>query len=90
MGKYQPVLYHRVLSWKCARVRRTIRELGVEVELREVMLSPRYREELRQAAGEVEVPCLVIADTVIRRADEIEKYLRLRYGERPPDAARRA
>jgi glutaredoxin len=83
MGAYRPILYHRVLSWKCARVRRTIRRLGLEVELRDVMLSPRHREELQQTAGDVEVPCLVIGGTIIHRADEIEKYLRLRYGERP-------
>ncbi len=81
MTKYNPILYHRVLSRDCARVRRTIRELGLDVELREVMLSRRYRDELREVAGDVEVPCLVISGTVVRTADEIEKYLRLRYGE---------
>ena len=81
MSHYGPILYHRVLSWECARARRALRRAGVEVELREVMLSPRYKEELRQVTGEVQVPCLVVAGTVIRRADEIEKYLRLRYGD---------
>jgi len=83
VGSYGPILYHHVLSWECARVRRVIRRLGVEVELREVILSPRYRQELRQVVGGVKVPCLVVAGTVICRADEIEKYLRLRYGEQP-------
>jgi glutathione S-transferase len=81
MASYAPVLYHRMLSPTCARLRRTIRGLGVEVELREVLLSRRNRAALREAAGgRVPVPCLVIAGTVVRGADEIEKYLRLRYG----------
>ena len=82
MSHYGPILYHRVLSLECARVRRALRRFGVEVELREVMLSQRHKEELREVAGEVEVPCLVISGTVVCRAEEIEKYLRLRYGER--------
>ncbi len=83
MSHYGPILYHRVLSLECARARRALRRHGVDVELREVMLSPRHKEELRQVTGELEVPCLVISGTVVRRADEIEKYLRLRYGQQP-------
>ncbi len=82
MPHYAPVLYVRLLCPRCARVRRAIRRLGVEVEQREVWLSRRHREELREAAGEVSVPCLVISGTVVREADEIVRYLQLRYGAR--------
>jgi glutathione S-transferase len=82
MASYRPVLYHRVLSLRCARVRRAIRELGVEVELREVLLSRRNRQELLELAGRVQVPCLILPGTVLHEEDEIEKYLRLRYGTR--------
>jgi glutathione S-transferase len=57
--------------------------VGVQVELRGVLLSRRHREELRQLAGTVRVPCLVISGTVVREVEEIEKYLRLRYGVGP-------
>jgi glutathione S-transferase len=81
VSSYEPVLYHRLLCRRCARVRRAIRDLGVEVELRSV-LSRRHREELRQLAGQVRVPCLVVSGEVVGEVDEIEKYLRLRYGSR--------
>jgi glutathione S-transferase len=80
MSSYRPVLYHRLLSPSCSRVRRAIRELGVDVELREVLLSRRHRRELRRIAGRVRVPCLVLPGTVLSEETEIEKYLRLRYG----------
>ena len=83
MSTYRPVLYHRPLCRRCARVKRALRQLGVAVELRGVLLSRRHREELRQLAGAVRVPCLVVSGTVVREVEEIEKYLRLRYGVRP-------
>jgi glutathione S-transferase len=82
MSSYGPVLYHRQLCRRCARVRRALRQAGVDVELRSVLLSRRHRDELRLLAGEVRVPCLVISGTVVYDVEEIEKYLRLRYGER--------
>ncbi len=83
MASYRPVLFHRVLSPSCARVRRTIAALGVDVELREVLLSRRNRHALRELAGHVRVPCLVLPDAErLEEEAEIEKYLRLRYG--PP------
>jgi glutaredoxin len=82
MANYLPIFYHRVLSSDCARIKRTIRSLGVEVEMRNVLLSRKNRKELRQKAGQIQVPCLVVSDTVVKEAEEIEKYLYLRYGER--------
>ncbi len=81
MPSYGPVLYHRLLCPYCARVKRIIRRLGVQVELREVLLSRRNRAELRELAGQVRVPCLVVSGTVVREPDEIMKYLELRYGD---------
>jgi glutathione S-transferase len=81
MADYRPVLYHSQLSADCVRVRRALRCLGVEVDVRNVLLSLRHRAELRRIAGDTRVPCLVIAGTVVREPDEILKYLRLRYGE---------
>jgi glutathione S-transferase len=83
MARYRPVLYHRLLSPSCARVRRTILELGLDVELREVLLSRTNRHALRALTGHVRVPCLVLPDAErLEEEAEIDKYLRLRYG--PP------
>jgi glutathione S-transferase len=84
MGNYGLILYHRPLCRRCARIRRTLRDLGaeVEVELRSIAFSRRHREELRNVAGQMRVPCLVIAATALCEVEEIEKYLRLRYGDR--------
>jgi len=81
MASYRPVLYQSQLSSHCARVRRTLRSLGVEVEVRDVLLSRRNREDLRRIAGDVRVPCLVVCGTAVQGPEEICKYLHLRYGE---------
>ena len=65
-------------------MRRVIHALGLDVELREVLLSRRNRRALRAAAGHVRVPCLVLPDAqTLEEAAEIEKFLRLRYGTPP-------
>jgi glutathione S-transferase len=81
MADYRPVLYHSQISPRCARVRRAIRHLEVEIDLRDILFSRRHRQELVEMIGEVRVPCLIVAGTPVCETDEIEKYLRLRYGE---------
>jgi len=80
MSSYDLILYYRQLCPSCARVKKTLKSLGVEAELRSVLLSRRNRAELLQIAGRVDVPCLVAAGMVVRDEDEIKKYLHLRYG----------
>jgi glutathione S-transferase len=79
MTDYRPILYHRTLSLESLRLRRVIAELRIDVELRDVLLSRRYRDEHEELGG-TSLPCLVLAGTVIEEIDEIVKYLRLRYG----------
>jgi glutaredoxin len=81
MTDYRPVLYHSQLSGDCSRVKRTLRELSVEVEERNVLLSRRHRLELKELSGSAQVPCLVIAEAVVQDAEESIKYLHLRYGD---------
>ena len=76
----RPILYHFPLWPGCARIRHQVQGLGLDVELRDVLLSGRARQELRQAAGGLHLPCLVHGATVVSGADEIDKYLKLRYG----------
>ena len=76
----RPILYQLRLWPGCARIRRRVHSLGLDVEVRDVLLSGRARQELCQAAGGLRVPCLVHSETVVSGADEIDKYLKLRYG----------
>ena len=80
MTDYRPILYHRAISIECLRVRRVINELGVDVEYRDILTSPKNRGELEQIAGKIHVPCLVLGGSVVAHTDQIIKYLRLRYG----------
>jgi glutaredoxin len=82
MADYRPVLFHSQLSTDCLRIKRTIRELKVDVDIRSILVSRRHREELRGIAGSLRVPCLVVAESVVQGVEEIEKYLHLRYGIR--------
>jgi glutathione S-transferase len=53
-------LYHFIGCPYCALVRRAIAELGLEVELRDILESPERRRELALATGRQTVPCLRI------------------------------
>ncbi len=46
----------------CVKTRRAIHTLGVDIELRDINKDTKYREELRQGAGKVKVPCLRIEE----------------------------
>ena len=74
------ILYTIPLWPGCARIRRRAEELGLDADLCDVLTSGQARQELTEAAGGLHVPCLVHGATVIHGADEIEKYLKLRYG----------
>ena len=81
MTDYRPVLYHSLLSAECVRALRAVDGYPeLEVQLKNITLSLRNRRELRERAGSLSVPCLVMSSTVIRGADEIRRYLQLRFG----------
>lgn len=82
MNNYGPILYTRALSLECARVVRAFRDLGVEFETKDVLVSRRNRGELQRLLdGQVRVPCLVLSDAVLTEPEAILRYLRLRYGD---------
>jgi len=80
MPDYHAALYFAPLLPGCARARRAVVRSELDAELRNVLLSGRHLRELVQTSGRISVPCLVVSRTVVRGADEIEKFLRLRYG----------
>ena len=60
-------LYHSPLCSYCLGVRRTIRRLDLNIELRNVTWADAWQDELRREGGKGQVPCLQI-----RHPDRIE------------------
>lgn len=54
-------LYQSSTCWFCAKVRQKMSELGINIEIRDVGASDRFRDELVREAGKSQVPCLRIA-----------------------------
>lgn len=78
--RYRPILYHSPLVADCWRVRREIARLGVNVELRDALVSRRHRREVVDLTGGVHLPCLVLPQTVIADTEAILRFLALRFG----------
>lgn len=80
------VLYHYESCMFCARVRKALAALALEVELRDVLKSPTYRQELIAGGGRSTVPCLRIAasggqpERWMYESADIVRYLGERFG----------
>ena len=55
-------LYQFRLCPFCVKVRRSIRRLNLNIELRDALNDPQHRADLREGGGEVKVPCLAITE----------------------------
>jgi glutathione S-transferase len=55
-------LYNSDACWFCARVRQTIQQLGLDIEIRDAVGNGVHREDLRSGGGKTQVPCLRIED----------------------------
>lgn len=69
----------------CVMARRAIRRLGLNIETRDALLNPEYRQELEQQGGKQQVPCLRISHDDGRvewlyESADIIKYLESRFG----------
>ena len=53
-------LYYSETCWFCARVRQTMKELGLSLELRDIDVDRNRRAELIDGGGKGQVPCLRI------------------------------
>ncbi|MDQ7015640.1 MAG: glutathione S-transferase N-terminal domain-containing protein [Gammaproteobacteria bacterium] len=68
----------------CVKVRRAVRRLGLNIEIRDTRKEGRYRDELLQEGGEIKVPCLRISeeDGSVRwmyESSDIIDYLQQRF-----------
>lgn len=77
-------LYHYDSCPYCAKVRRALDRLGVEVELRDVLEEPDHMQALVAARGRRTVPVLRIhkdgGDEWMPESDDIVRYLERRFG----------
>jgi glutathione S-transferase len=78
-------LYSSETCWFCARVRQTLHELGVAIEVRDVNREPSRRAELVAGGGKVQVPCLRIEGAAgdvqwMYESADIAAYLTRRFG----------
>jgi glutathione S-transferase len=60
-------------------VRNAANELGIEMEMRDIMENPAFRDELMSLAGKTQVPCLVIDGKPMHESDDIVSYLNEHY-----------
>ena len=69
------VLYKYDSCPYCQRVLRAIDKLGLEVEMRDTMMTPAAREELYQRTGRTQVPCLFIDGEALFESMDIVSWL---------------
>ncbi|MEK9658265.1 MAG: glutaredoxin domain-containing protein [bacterium] len=74
-------LYQFHLCPFCVRVRREIRRLNINIELKDAKKSPKDRDALLSGGGKIKVPCLRIEDsknttTWMYESKEINAYLK--------------
>ncbi len=56
------ILYHKLACPFCYLVRHAIDELGLDIEMRDIVENPNFRTELVAGGGMQQVPCLRILD----------------------------
>lgn len=81
------VLYHFPTCPFCLRVRRVIKQLKLDIELRDISRVPEYRTELITNGGRSTVPCLRIQDGEgnaqwMYESSDITRYLVERFGQK--------
>ena len=78
-------LYQSSTCWFCAKVRHTMGQLGVTLDIRDIGESAVHREALLAGGGKSQVPCLRIEDaaggvTWMYESADICAYLEKRFG----------
>ncbi len=80
-------LYHFPTCPFCLRVRRVIKQLKLDIELRNINRVSEYRTELLTHGGHTTVPCLRIQDSEenvqwLYESSDITRYLVKRFGQK--------
>lgn len=74
-------LYQFKFCLYCVRVRREIKRLSLNIELRDALHNENYRKQLLEGGGQVRVPCLQIRDknghiNWLYESNDVINYLR--------------
>lgn len=76
-------LYQSPLCGYCVSVKREIRRLDLQIELRNIVGQEMWRDNLRREGGRLQVPCLQITHPErtewLYESTEIIRYLRRRF-----------
>lgn len=78
-------LYQFKLCPFCVKTRRTMRRLGLDIELRDARNDPKWNADIVEQGGKYQVPCLRIVDDKgevewMYESTEINDYLAQRFG----------
>ncbi|RMG35021.1 MAG: glutaredoxin [Gammaproteobacteria bacterium] len=80
-------LYQFRLCPFCVKVRRAMRRLGLNIELRDALNDPRHKATLIGEGGQYKVPCLAITEDGQTRwlyeSNDIIAWLEARFGKSP-------
>ena len=79
-------LYHYASCWFCGKVRGVIGQLGLNIELRDILLVPENRQVLIDNGGSSTVPCLRIEQSNgevqwLYESADISRYLIERFAD---------
>ncbi len=79
------VLYEYFTCPFCFMTRRVIKQLGIDIEHRDILMHADYRQELIEGGGKSQVPCLRIKEnnqiTWLYESAEIISYLKSRFAD---------
>lgn len=73
------VLYYFDSCPFCQKVLKVIRELNIQVDLKNIHKDPQHMEKLMEDTGRKTVPCLYINDKPMHESSEIVKWLKEHY-----------
>ena len=75
------ILYHFEACPYCETVRQAIDRLNVpNIEYRDILKEPRYRDELARMNGTRQVPCLIIDGKPMLESADIVSFLEKSFG----------
>lgn len=76
------ILYYFEACPFCQKVLRKIDELHLsdQIEFRDTMKNPEYRDDLMKLNGNTQVPCLVMDGKPMLESNDINEYLQQTYG----------
>ncbi|MEL6344972.1 MAG: glutathione S-transferase N-terminal domain-containing protein [Myxococcota bacterium] len=81
-GAHTLALYKYDSCPYCRRVLRAIDQLGVadQIEFRDTLMEPKWRQDLRDKTGRTQVPCLFIDGEPLFESADIIDWLNEQYG----------